>query len=128
MRYLLDTHILLWALQNNPKLTSAARNIIIDPNNTLFFSVASIWEIAIKVGQGYVKDLIEPKLFYQTLVANDYTELPIHSDHAAKVMQLPMIHKDPFDRMIIAQSLIEDLVVITADSKVAKYDISVIEI
>ena len=80
MRYLLDTYILLWALQNNPKLSRQAKDIITNPNNELWFSSASIWEVAIKLSSGKVKDdeLIDPDLLYQTLLQENYQELTIN--------------------------------------------------
>ncbi|MFC0820195.1 type II toxin-antitoxin system VapC family toxin [Moraxella marmotae] len=123
MKYLLDTHILLWALTNSPKLGDKAKDIISNYDNELWFSSASVWEIAIKISSGKVKDdeLIEPDLFYQTLLQEGYQELTINSMHSNQVRFMPFIHKDPFDRMLIAQAKTEKLIFMTADEKIAKY-------
>ena len=115
MRYLLDTHILLWALQNSPKLSRQAKDIITNPNNELWFSSASIWEVAIKLSSGKVKDdeLIDPDLLYQTLLQENYQELAINGTHSSEVGRLPFIHKDPFDRMLITQAKTERLILMT---------------
>lgn len=124
MRYLLDTHILLWALQNNPKLSKQAKDIITNPNNELWFSSASIWEVAIKLSSGKVKDdeLIDPDLLYQTLLQENYQELTINGTHSSEVGRLPFIHRDPFDRMLIAQAKTERFILMTADDKIKQYD------
>ena len=99
MKYLLDTHILLWALQDNPKLNHQARDIIVNLENELIFSVTSIWEVAIK----FKKDnqILEPNLFYQLLLQNQYTQLDIKAYHTLAIKELPNIHKDPFDKILI---------------------------
>lgn len=93
MSYLLDTQILLWALTGNPKLKPSFQKTI--ENNQTFFSAVSVWEVAIKVSRGYVDELIEPVLFYETLINSGYIELPITGQHCAYVRNLPFIHKDP---------------------------------
>lgn len=122
MRYLLDTHILLWSLKGSDKLSKKARDIISNPNNELFFSSVSVWEIAIKLSRGHFTELIEPSLFYKTLILENYQELLINSHHTITVKSLPFFHKDPFDRMLIAQSYCENLTLMTVDDKIAQYD------
>lgn len=128
MSYLLDTQILLWALQNNPKLSQQAKNIISDENSELFFSSVSIWEVAIKLGNGYTDGLLEPIFFYNTLLSENFIELTVNSIHASEVLKLPLIHKDPFDRMLIAQARIENLILMTVDEHIVKYDVNFLEV
>lgn len=123
MKYLLDTHILLWALKNSPRLSPYAKEIISNPNNELWFSSASIWEMAIKLNSEKVKDneLIEPILFYQTLLQEDFKELTINGIHSSQVRHMAKIHKDPFDRMLVAQAMSENLILMTVDDKIRQY-------
>lgn len=120
MQYLLDTHILLWVVQNHPRLNDTVKDIIIDQNNAIFFSVASIWEVAIKYKNG--GDILEPNLFYQTLLKNKFAQLNINANHTLLIKDLPLIHKDPFDRILIAQAKIENLILMTVDDKIRQYD------
>ncbi|WP_323841927.1 MULTISPECIES: type II toxin-antitoxin system VapC family toxin [unclassified Moraxella] len=124
MRYLLDTHILLWALKNSPKLSKSVKLIVSDYRNELWFSPASIWEVGIKLSNEKVQDddLVEPFLLYQTLLQEDFKELKINSRHAIAVRNMQKIHKDPFDRILIAQAKTENLVLITVDDKIKQYD------
>lgn len=121
MKYLLDTHILLWAACDHPHLSQTARDIIGNQDNELLFSAASIWEVAIKSSLGRADFNLNPALLRRALLDNAYTELPISSQHAAATANLPNIHKDPFDRILIAQSQIEGLVLLSADKQVAAY-------
>jgi PIN domain nuclease of toxin-antitoxin system len=126
MRLLLDTHLLLWSSGTFSGPTSpmppAADALIDDEANTLCFSPASIWEVAIKKAQGRADFQADPHALRRALLDNGYVELPITSEHAASVVFLPPIHKDPFDRLLIAQARIEGVVLLTADAKVARYD------
>jgi PIN domain nuclease of toxin-antitoxin system len=119
--YLLDTHILLWAAAGSDRLTSAARRLIGDPANTLVFSAASLWEIAIKSGLGRDDVQVDAKRLRTGLRDNGYVELPVTGAHAAAVAELPPLHRDPFDRLLIAQARIEGLELVTADRIVAQY-------
>jgi PIN domain nuclease of toxin-antitoxin system len=119
--YLLDTHILLWAAAGSDRLTSAARRLIGDPANTLVFSAASLWEIAIKSGLGRDDFQVDAKRLRTGLRDNGYVELPVTGAHAAAVADLPPLHRDPFDRLLIAQARIEGLELVTADRIVAQY-------
>lgn len=121
MSYLLDTHILLWAAAGSDRLTSAARRLIGDPANTLVFSAASLWEIAIKSGLGRDDVQVDAKRLRTGLRDNGYVELPVTGAHAAAVADLPPLHRDPFDRLLIAQARIEGLELVTADRIVAQY-------
>ena len=128
MKYLLDTHILLWAAQNSPKLSRKARKIIEDEHNQLYFSAASIWEVAIKSGLGREDFQVDAALFRRALLDNGYLELGMNGQHCANTAYLPDIHKDPFDRLLIAQSQLEGMVLLSADSKVIAYGHTVLAV
>ncbi len=121
MKLLLDTHLLLWAAFQPNKLSKTASSLIEDINNELLFSAASIWEIVIKHGLGRDDFRVEPSVLRRGLLDNGYSELAITSQHAVGVEVLPPIHKDPFDRIIVAQSIAEGITLLTADPVVAKY-------
>ena len=121
MKLLLDTHLLLWAAGEPERLSSGARRQISDPDNQLLFSAASLWEITIKASRGRDDFRIEPRLFRRALLDNGYVELPITSEHAVNVDTLPPLHKDPFDRLLLAQALVEDVKLLTTDTQLAAY-------
>jgi PIN domain nuclease of toxin-antitoxin system len=121
MRYLLDTQILLWAAGQPDKLSKPVRILLDDLQNELLFSAASLWEIAIKNAIGRDDFELDVRLFRRGLRENGYTELAISGEHAANLDLLPPIHKDPFDRILVAQALSEGLVLLTADAVVAQY-------
>ena len=120
-KLLLDTHLLLWAAAEPSKLPSAARKLIENLKNELLFSPASLWEVAIKRGLGRKDFTVEPRLLRRALLDNGYLELPILSAHAVAVDGLPEIHKDPFDRMLVAQALTEGVTLLTSDPMVGRY-------
>jgi len=121
VKLLLDTHLLLWAAGDPRKLTAKARKLINDPQNELIFSAASFWEIAIKAGLGRDDFEVDTHLLRRGLLDNGYAELPVTSAHAIAVEALPPIHKDPFDRMLVAQAFTEGILLLTSDPLVAKY-------
>ena len=121
MKLLLDTHLLLWAAGLPDRLSSAALEMINDPANELLFSAASIWEVAIKRALGRSDFQTDPRLLRRGLLDNGYDELPVVSAHVVIIESLPPIHKDPFDRLLIAQAAVEGITLLTADSVVAKY-------
>ena len=121
MKLLLDTHLLLWAAGQPEQLPAAARALLEDPQHELLFSSASLWEIAIKRGLGREDFKVDPRLLRRALLDNGYSELPITSEHAVAVDGLPAIHKDPFDRILVAQSTVEGVALLTADPMVARY-------
>ncbi len=121
MKLLLDTHLLLWAAAQSPQLSKTARDLIENPQNPLFFSAASIWEITIKNGLGRADFQVDVSVLRRSLLDNGYAELTINSEHAVYVKSLPSIHKDPFDRMLIAQSSVEGITLLTSDAAVAEY-------
>ena len=121
MKLLLDTHILLWAANQPERLSAQAIALLEDPDNELLFSAASLWEVSIKNSLGRDDFKVDARLLRRGLLDNGYIELPVTSAHAVYVESLPAIHKDPFDRILIAQATSEGITLVTADAKVAKY-------
>jgi PIN domain nuclease of toxin-antitoxin system len=121
VKVLLDTQLLLWAAGQPERLPVAARRIIDDDRNQLMFSAASLWEVAIKSGLGREDFRADARLLRRGLLDNGYGELAIGGDHAVAITNLPAIHRDPFDRMLIAQSAVEGILLLTADPIVAQY-------
>ena len=121
MKLLLDTQILLWAAGHPKRLSTAARKLLDDPRNELLFSAASLWEIAIKNTLGRKDFRVEPRLLRRGLLDNGYGELPITSQHAVSIDSLPHLHKDPFDRLLLAQALCEGVTLVTANTQLARY-------
>jgi PIN domain nuclease of toxin-antitoxin system len=121
MKLLLDTHLLVWAAGPSPHLSQAARRLIEDPENELLFSVASVLEIAIKSAVGRGNFRVDARAFRRNLLNNDYHELDIRGEHALAIAGLPSLHRDPFDRMLIAQSIVDGITLLTADRRVAQY-------
>jgi PIN domain nuclease of toxin-antitoxin system len=121
MRLLLDTHILLWAANEPERLSAATRALVENPNNDVVFSAISIWEIAIKTARGRGDFRLHAGFFRRGLFDNGYTELPMTGAHAAALAGLPAIHKDPFDRMLVAQATVEGLTLVTSDPAIANY-------
>lgn len=121
MKLLLDTHLLLWAAGKSVRLSHAARAMLDDPRNDLLFSAASLWEVAIKHGSGRNDFRIDPALLRRGLLDNLYSELPVSSAHVAAIGTLPPIHKDPFDRILVAQATVEGITLLTTDPMVARY-------
>jgi PIN domain nuclease of toxin-antitoxin system len=123
VRLLLDTHVLLWSAETPEKLSATARRELEDASNTLFFSAASIWEIAIKISVGKLHLSMSPGQLVESLANSDFTELPVASSHAAKVASIPLHHRDPFDRLLIAQAEIEQLSLVSKDTGLDVYGI-----
>ena len=123
MRLLLDTHVLLWWLSDEEKLSSEARDAIADPENTIYLSAVVVWEIRIKEAIG---KLSLPDAFIETLARQAFVELPITVEHADEISRLPDIHRDPFDRLLIAQAVVEDLTIITRDSVIPDYPVRIV--
>ena len=121
MKLLLDTHLLMWAAEGIDCVPPGARAPMADPENELFFSAASLWEIAIKRGLGRADFQVDARVLRRGLIDNGYRELPILSEHAVAIDALPPIHKDPFDRMLVAQALVEGITLLTDDATVAQY-------
>lgn len=119
MNLLLDTHILIWALENNATLSDIAREAIIDGNNIVFVSSISAWEISVKKAMGKLQ---APDNLYEEIKLHRFTELNFNFEHAQLAGKLPDIHKDPFDRMLISQAMIEKLTLVTRDNVIALYE------
>jgi PIN domain nuclease of toxin-antitoxin system len=121
VKLLLDTHLLLWGAGQPERLSEAARQLIEADENELIFSTASLWEIVIKRGLGRGDFKVDPRLLRRGLLDNGYSELPIGSEHVVAIDALPPLHKDPFDRVLIAQALVEGITLLTRDPMVARY-------
>ncbi len=121
MRLLFDTHLLLWSAVEPERLSREALTLIDDVDNQLLFSSASLWELAIKQGLGRADFQVDVKLLRRNLLRNGYVELSVIGEHAIAVADLPPIHRDPFDRLLVAQSTVEGLTLLTADRTVARY-------
>jgi PIN domain nuclease of toxin-antitoxin system len=121
MKILLDTHLLIWATADSHRLPAAAREMLEAPENDLLFSAVSIWEIAIKFQRNRPDFTVEPNLFRRGLLDGGYTELPVTGVHAAAAAALPERHKDPFDRLLLAQATAEGVLLLTSDAMLAAY-------
>jgi PIN domain nuclease of toxin-antitoxin system len=121
MKLLLDTHLLLWAAGQPDKLPHELQEVLEDPENEVVFSVASLWEIAIKSCLGRADFQVDARLLRRGLLENGYRELAIKGEHAVAIGGLPPIHKDPFDRILVAQAMVEGIMLLTADPQVARY-------
>lgn len=121
MNLLIDTHLLLWAAFRPGRLPPEAAAMIAETRNRLWFSAASIWEVAIKRALDRPDFRIDPGVLRAGLLANDYAELPIAGRHCLGLAGLPMLHGDPFDRILIAQALAEGMLLLTADRQIAAY-------
>jgi PIN domain nuclease of toxin-antitoxin system len=127
MKCLLDTHTFIWLITEDTKLSSTARNCILDGHTTLYLSSASIWEIVIKSGIGKLRLPDHPQTFItKQLTANFIEELPISFKHAFYLQQLPDHHKDPFDRILVAQAICEKLSIVTIDPIIAQYPVKTV--
>ncbi len=120
MRYLVDTHALLWALGAPDTLSAEARDALAAPSNLVFVSSASLWECAIKASIGKL-DL--PEDFFDTIPGSGYELMPIRIAHLKVYRTLPMLHRDPFDRMLVAQASAESMILITRDPDIVRYDV-----
>ena len=118
MRVLLDTHLILWWLNNSPSLSEHARALISAPENTIFVSAVSLWEIWLKESLGKLR---LPADFERKLAEESFENLPLTAAQTRHVALLPWLHRDPFDRMLVAQAQVEDLTLLTADDLVAHY-------
>ncbi|WEX07887.1 type II toxin-antitoxin system VapC family toxin [Chelativorans sp. AA-79] len=121
MKFLLDTRLLLWAADQPDHLSKAAREILENTSNELIFSAASLWEVSIKSGLGRADFQADAWVLRRGLLDHGYVELPITGAHAVAVRALPSIHKDPFDRILVAQAMVEGITLLTTDTYVAEY-------
>lgn len=121
MRYLLDTHLLIWLALGDRKLPQEVADIHEDPESELYFSVISVWETAMKQALGRKDFQVDAGLLRADLLNEGYVEILVESRHALEVRNLPKLHRDPFDRMLVAQSRVEGLVLLTSDEDICKY-------
>ena len=126
MKLLLDSHSIIWFLDGSSKLSKNARNVIEDENNIKFICSASLWEIAIKISLKKADFSISFVEFVSLIELNGFDILPITTIHSLEVSQLPFFHRDPFDRMLVAQALVDELVVVTKDDWIKLYSIKAI--
>lgn len=122
MKLLLDTQVLLRAAGQPERLSSSARRLLANPSNDLLFSAASLWEITIKHALGRPDFRVQARVLRRGLLDNGYVEVPVTGEHAVNVASLPPIHRDPFDRLLLAQALCEGVTLVTADAQLARYD------
>jgi PIN domain nuclease of toxin-antitoxin system len=121
VRLLLDTHVLLWALIEPARLNPDARATLENPEHAVFFSAASVWEMAIKAALGRADFQVAPEVIVEAAQASGFIELPVRSAAALKVAALPHHHRDPFDRLLVAQAMTEPMALYTADAQLAAY-------
>jgi PIN domain nuclease of toxin-antitoxin system len=126
MRLLLDSHVLIWCLESPERLTRQAQQTIADPRNQVFFSAASIWELALKAAKGKLR---LPETFLDDLITNGFDPLPVRVEHAmAVITMIGSEHADPFDRMLLSQAKIEGLLLVTRDAHLKAYGIPLLEV
>ena len=121
MKFLLDTHVLIWSVDGSRGLSAAALALLNDASNDFVFSVASLWEVAIKFSLRRAEFSVDPRLLRREVLDYGCIELPVSAEHALATVSLPPIHRDPFDRLLIAQATVEGLTLLTADSTIARY-------
>ena len=121
MKLLLDTHVLLWVAGNPKKLSPATRRLVGDKRHTVCFSAASLWEIAIKQQLGRDDFRVDPGVLRRGLLENGYVEVPVDGEHATAVAVLPPLHKDPFDRILLAQAVVGGMMLLTMDAHLLQY-------
>jgi PIN domain nuclease of toxin-antitoxin system len=121
VNYLLDTHLLVWSANQPQRLSRVATEAIVDPANDLYFSAISIWEVAIKQSLGRSSFTVDAHTLRNGLLANGLIEIPLTSNHGIATLGLPPIHQDPFDRILIAQAISENITLLTSDVKIAQY-------
>ena len=122
--YLIDTHTALWYFKGDEKLSKTAYEIIYNSSNPIFLSIASAWELTIKIGLGKLKFTGKSADFFRLAEDDDITILPIKPSHLTALETLPMIHRDPFDRLLIATALAEEMTLITVDENIQQYEVS----
>ena len=127
MKIVLDTHIFLWLITDNDRLSDKSKQAFINSDNELFFSIASYWEICIKISIGKLKlSKNWDKIIKDELMVNSVKLLPISTEHCFQITQLPFHHRDPFDRIIISQAIIEQMHIMTIDSYFSQYEVNIV--
>jgi len=124
MRYLLDTHVIIWMVEDSPNLPLTIKEIIKNPENQVAISLISLWEIAIKMNIGKLALNLTFDELVDVLRVGDFDFIPIEDEHISGVFKLPLLHKDPFDRLLIATAIVEKMMFITIDENIQKYDVS----
>ena len=123
-RYLLDTHAAIWFFNADGRLSETVSRIMRDLSNPIFLSVVSAWELSIKIGLGKLGFAGKTSGFIRLAETNNITILPIKTTHLTALETLPMLHRDPFDRLLIATALAEEMIIVTADKNIAQYEVS----
>jgi len=126
MDMLLDTHAVLWFFQDDKRLSKTAIDVIYNLENMIYVSIASIWEVAIKLSTGKLKFTGGIENFIEAIYRNEFELLDISQVHIRAITKLPFIHRDPFDRMLVAQAMVENMTIITVDENILKYDVDLI--
>lgn len=128
MRVLLDTHVFIWFNLDDPRLSARARQVVMDGQNTVVLSATSAWEIAIKASLGRMPDMgaLPGEYVLSRMQHYGMEALPVRMEHALRVAELPHVHGDPFDRLLVAQALAEGLPVVTGDENFARYGVEVV--
>lgn len=121
MSYLVDTHVLIWHAREPERISRRVRAVLNDASVPVWFSMASLWEMAIKISLGKLQLDVTIEVFAESQLRNAYQLLPVNLVHVVEVAKLPLHHRDPFDRMLIAQALSENLTILTADENFKKY-------
>jgi len=121
--YLLDTHTAIWFFNGNESLSQTANGIIRDLSNDVYMSISSVWELAIKISIGKLDFAGKAEGFVRLAEKNEITLVPITTSHLTVLESLPMIHRDPFDRLLVATAIAEQMTIITADENIARYDV-----
>ena len=124
IKYLLDTHVVLWVAENSPLLSEKAKNAVLDVTAAKYVSIVSAWEVAIKLGTAKLDFPGGLPEFYRIIDDNGFMTLPVERKYLLYLQNLPDYHKDPFDRLLISTALAENLTIITIDSNMQKYDVS----
>jgi PIN domain nuclease of toxin-antitoxin system len=128
MIYLVDTHVLIWLAVDSPRMGNLARDLLADPDNQIFFSAISIFEIAVKERLSKRGFEVEASAIRRMMIENDFAELAVTGTHAAHVATLPLVHRDPFDRLLVAQAMMEGFTLMTADEMIAQYSGPILKI
>jgi len=123
MKYLMDTHVIIWLACDSDELPKSIRKIIEQPENDIYICSASLWEIAVKANLGKLKLKQPLDKLLSDIKNSGFNVLQIETAYLCKLLELPYIHKDPFDRLLISTALVEDLIIITTDENIQKYDV-----
>ena len=121
--YLLDTHIAIWFLNGDSALSETAKQVILNPSNKKYLSIASAWELAIKIGLGKMKFAGKASGFIRLAENSGFTIAPIKTAHLSALETLPVLHRDPFDRLLIATALVDKMTLVTADENILQYEV-----